>query len=196
MFKPIFSKEEEVVIKRNNQKIKIKPIIGALKQAEIIDLCLKECEEYGDIPRSMPIIKSVFDIVVLALQTDLGIPCVKEIEDNGSYNISVSLNYEDIERYENSCMIELVAPHIKNYNCVWNIVMAALEMHNFKQCFSQIGANLPTAEDITKSLNDFKSVIDSNPQFVEKVAKAKLSNDVLVTKSEEATKLKSATKKK
>lgn len=185
MDKPIFLQEDQIVIKRNRQKVKVNPIIGILRQSEIVDLCLKECDEYGDTSRAMPAIKAIFNIAVLALQTDLSIVGVKEIEFDGNYNISVSLTYEDIDMYVNSGMIEYVIPYVKNYHSVWELVLKAVEMHNFKQCFSQIGANLPTAEDITKSLNEFKSVIDSNPQFVEKVAKAKLTNGVLVAQKEE-----------
>ena len=175
----ILKKKENEIVKFGAYKISVDPIINFMRQTEITNLCIRQCETYGENAYSaVPACKVLFDICVLALQTDLPINGIKETLVDGVYDLDANLDYADIEDYVTSGVIEKVKEKILNYNSVWANVLQSIQMFNVKHCISFIGANLPTAEEMQEQLNNMKNLISENKDFVDKAVKVETANEI------------------
>lgn len=179
MERVILKKKKNAVVKVDGNKIMVAPIINFMRQTEITNLCVKQCETYGEnVCSAIPACKALFDICVLALQTDLPIDGVSENLTNDNYEINVTLPYDDIEEYIVSGVIETVKEKILNYDKVWAMVLQSIEMFNVKQCISFIGSNLPTVEEMKEQLTSMKNIISENKAFVDKAVGVKTASEI------------------
>lgn len=179
MERVILKKKENAVVKVDGNKITVAPIINFMRQTEITNLCVKQCETYGEnVCSAIPACKALFDICVLALQTDLPIDGVSENLTNDNYEINVTLSYDDIEEYIVSGVIETVKEKILNYDKVWTMVLQSIEMFNVKQCISFIGSNLPTVDEMKEQLTNMKNIISENKAFVDKAVGVKTASEI------------------
>lgn len=179
MERVILKKKENAVVKVDGKKITVAPIINFMRQTEITNLCVKQCETFGEnVCSAIPACKALFDICVLALQTDLPIDGVSENLTNDNYEINVTLSYDDIEEYIVSGVIETVKEKILNYDKVWAMVLQSIEMFNVKQCISFIGSNLPTVDEMKEQLTNMKNIISENKAFVDKAVGVKTASEI------------------
>lgn len=179
MERVILKKKENAVVKVDGNKITVSPIINFMRQTEITNLCVKQCETFGEnVCSAIPACKALFDICVLALQTDLPIDGVSENLTNDNYEINVTLSYDDIEEYIVSGVIETVKEKILNYDKVWAMVLRSIEMFNVKQCISFIGSNLPTVDEMKEQLTNMKNIISENKAFVDKAVGVKTASEI------------------
>lgn len=179
MERVILKKKKNAVVKVDGNKITVAPIINFMRQTEITNLCVKQCETYGEnVCSAIPACKALFDICVLALQTDLPIDGVSENLTNDNYEINVTLSYDDIEEYIVSGVIETVKEKILNYDKVWTMVLQSIEMFNVKQCISFIGSNLPTVDEMKEQLTNMKNIISENKAFVDKAVGVKTASEI------------------
>lgn len=179
MERVILKKKENAVVKVDGKKITVAPIINFMRQTEITNLCVKQCETFGEnVCSAIPACKALFDICVLGLQTDLPIDGVSENLTNDNYEINVTLSYDDIEEYIVSGIIETVKEKILNYDKVWAMVLQSIEMFNVKQCISFIGSNLPTIDEMKEQLTSMKNIISENKAFVDKAVGVKTASEI------------------
>lgn len=179
MERVILKKKENKVVKFGGNKINVDPIINFMRQTELTNLCVKQCENYGEnVCSAIPACKALFDICVLALQTDLPVDGISENFTKDNYEINATLSYDDIEEYIVSGVIETVKEKILNYDKVWAMVLQSIEMFNVKQCIAFIGANLPTAQEMQEQLNNMKNLISENKEFVDKAVKVETANEI------------------
>lgn len=182
----ILKKKENVVVKVDGQKVEVKPIIGYQDQLILTNVCVNKFNmDISANVLAIPACKVAFDLGVLALQTNIEVAGVKSNLKDEEKTLDINMNVDDIEYYTESGIFEKVFSKIENYEKVWNNVLFALQIISSRYNISQIGANLPTAEDLMKTISEMKNVINENKPFVEKVAEAKLANDFLVTESKE-----------
>lgn len=179
MGRVVLKKKKNAVVKVDGNKITVDPIINFMRQTEITNLCVKQCETFGEnVCSAIPACKALFDICVLALQTDLPIDGVSENLTNDNYEINVTLSYDDIEEYIVSGVIETVKEKILNYDKVWAMVLQSIEMFNVKQCISFIGSNLPTVDEMKEQLTNMKNIISENKAFVDKAVGVKTASEI------------------
>lgn len=179
MERVVLKKKKNAVVKVDGNKITVSPIINFMRQTEITNLCVKQCETFGEnVCSAIPACKALFDICVLALQTDLPIDGVSENLTNDNYEINVTLSYDDIEEYIVSGVIETVKEKILNYDKVWAMVLRSIEMFNVKQCISFIGSNLPTVDEMKEQLTNMKNIISENKAFVDKAVGVKTASEI------------------
>lgn len=179
MERVVLKRKKNAVVKVDGNKITVDPIINFMRQTEITNLCVKQCETFGEnVCSAIPACKALFDICVLALQTDLPIDGVSENLTNDNYEINVTLSYDDIEEYIVSGVIETVKEKILNYDKVWSMVLQSIEMFNVKQCISFIGSNLPTVDEMKEQLTNMKNIISENKAFVDKAVGVKTASEI------------------
>lgn len=179
MGRVVLKKKENAVVKVDGNKITVSPIINFMRQTELTNLCVRQCETFGEnVCSAIPACKALFDICVLALQTDLPIDGVSENLTNDNYEINVTLSYDDIEEYIVSGIIETVKEKILNYDKVWAMVLQSIEMFNVKQCISFIGSNLPTVDEMKEQLTNMKNIISENKAFVDKAVGVKTASEI------------------
>lgn len=175
----ILKKKENEIVKLGAYKISVDPIINFMRQTEITNLCIRQCESYGENAYSaVPACKVLFDICVLALQTNLPVEGVKETLVDGVYNLDAQLDYADIEDFVVSGVIEKVKEKVLNYDSVWANILQSIQMFNVKHCIAFIGANLPTAQEMQEQLNNMKNLISENKEFVDKAVKVETANEI------------------
>lgn len=175
----IFKKKENEIVKFGSTKISVDPIINFMRQTEITNLCIRQCQTYGEnVFASVSDCKVLFDICVLALQTNLPVEGVKENLVDGVYDLDVQLDYADIENYVVSGIIEKVKEKVLNYDSVWANILQSIQMFNVKHCIAFIGSNLPTAQEMQEQLNNMKALISENKDFVDKAVKVETANEI------------------
>ena len=200
----VLKKKENETVKFGALKISVDPTINFMRQTELNSLCVRQCESYGDnFALALPACKVLFDICVLALQTDLPITGVNETVIEGVYNLDTELNYSDIEEIVCSGIVEKVVAKISNYNEVWALILKSIKMSNVKHCIATIGANLPSAQEMQEQLDNMKKFVAENKQFVDKAISVETANEIYAEavkaqteQKETATKEKKTTAKK
>ena len=182
----ILKKKENVFVKVDGQKISVKPIIGYEDQLILTEVCVNKFNADGEKKVwTIPACNLIFNLGVLALQTDIDVSGVKQEMKDKEKVLNFDIDADDIDYYTESGIFEKVSEKIENYRNVWENILYVLQIESTKYCIGEIGKGLPTVEDMTNAIGEMKKVLDENPQFVEKVTKAKLSNDVLVPESKD-----------
>lgn len=183
--KKIFAeKAKERTISFHGDKITVKSIIGLMEQSALNSVVLNfyNSNENG---AELPLCKGLFDVCVLAFQTGIEIEGIKIVNDeNGGYTINTNLGYFELQDFIDSGLCEKVNAEIDNYNGVWNNILQGIIMANLRKVIGTIGSNLPSAEEMKESLNEFKNIINENPQFIDKAIKAELVSDAIVAQPE------------
>ena len=190
----ILKKKENVVVRFDGQKVSVCPIISYEDQLVLTELCANKFHADGENKVwTIPACKLVFDLGVLALQTDIPVNGFQKVPNGAQFNI----DRDEIDYFVNSGILDKVFEKIENYGSTWNNIVLTLQNESLRYYIGEIGRGLPTVEEMSSAIQEMKSVIDDNPQFVEKVAKAKLGNDFVVPESKDIEpKATKSTKKK
>ena len=171
--KVILNKEEYKTVKICGQKINVNPTINTFGKMALLDICMKQ---FVSDNKSLPIIKAVFDISVLGMQTNLDISEFTTTNENGNFGISLELNLDCIKYYDESGIIFLVSKVINNYNETWDMIINAVEIENTKTAFSKVLENLPNEKEMNNSLATISKFLKENPEFAKGLVKEQMLN--------------------
>jgi hypothetical protein len=164
-----------ITVKYNKQPIKIRPYISRTDMLALTQLAL---DNYFSNTETLQIdrfsiisqVKVGFDIAVITTCTDLDISGV-ETDD-----------------FVASGIIDIIAPHISNYQVVWELIMRAISDKVLYDGLELIAKSIPSDKNINKSVKDMSGVLEelkNNPELFEKVMSAvKLNAAKVVAKSE------------
>lgn len=165
-------KVKDCIIKYGKEKIVVNRIINTIKAMEIVDICIQQFKNKS----SLPLIKTIFDICVLALQTNIDINEVKEINSDNKFELNLSIDSECVEYYENSGIFSMINKNIINYSDLWNMVIKSIEMENTTSAFNKVVENLPNEKEMNTSIEMISKFIKENPDFVKGLAKDEMIN--------------------
>ena len=182
----ILKKKENVVVKVDGQKILVKPIINYQDQIILTEVCVNKFNADGEKKVwTIPACNLIFNLGVLALQTDIEVNGVKKETKDKENILTFDIDADDIEYYTESGIFQKVFDKVENYKSTWENIRYVLQIESLKYCIGEIGKGLPTVEEMQNAIGDMKKAIDDNPQFIEKVVKAKLGNDVVIPESKD-----------
>ena len=143
-------------------------------------------------------IKYVFDMFVINQCTNIQIDGIILNEKDGKSNIEIDITSDAIEKFDSSQIMEKIAPHILNYDEVYNGVKFLIELQNVQKAFGTMGNLIPSIDNMgnvigtsLKSLTEFK---DKDPETFNKIIEQALVKDVVKEKREDIKEIKKAKK--
>lgn len=160
-------KVKDCTIKYGKEKIVVNRIINTIKAMEIVDICIQQFKNKS----SLPLIKTIFDICVLALQTNIDINEVKEINSDNKFELNLSIDSECVEYYENSGIFSIINKNIINYSDLWNMVIKSIEMENTTSAFNKVVETLPNEAEMNSSIEIISKFAKENPELVKGIIK-------------------------
>lgn len=167
----LYTKGPWVDVKINGSKFHVKQIISTTDMRAITNLCLNHFMDNGRDMMEMPIVKSIFDMMVVYYCSNIRVKGVKVEKEN----ISLDITSEDVELFENSLALEYIKPHIKNYAECYKLLLKTLEMQNVYESLVGFGSMLPDAdkmgETLKASLEALVEAKKSDPESFDKIVK-------------------------
>lgn len=173
------------VAKICGERIEISTVISTMSKMEILDVCTQQQNEEKQIYNSLPIVKAIFDIAVLGLQTNIDIPEFKETRNGDTHDINIDINSECVEYYENSGVFATVFNSIENYNETWNMVLNALDMLNVNKSLGLIASSIPSDTKLNSTIEFVSKFAKENPDFVKGIVKEKMIDRAMEVAKEE-----------
>ena len=193
-----FTPKKNKIIKIGNDKVEIKPYIPSKDILSINTLCLKQFSEQDNLAECLTTIKYVFDMFVINQCTNIQIDGIILNEKDGKSNIEIDITSDAIEKFDSSQIMEKIAPHILNYDEVYNGVKFLIELQNVQKAFGTMGNLIPSIDNMgnvigtsLKSLTEFK---DKDPETFNKIIEQALVKDVVKEKREDIKEIKKAKK--
>lgn len=179
-------------VKIKGSKFHVKQIIGTTDMRAITNLCLNHFMDNGRDMAEMPIVKSIFDMMVVYYCSNIRVKGVNIEKEN----ISLDITSEDVELFENSLALEHIKPYIKNYAECYKLLLKTLEMQNVYESLVGFGAMLPDADKMGETLKaSFEALSEAkerDPESFAKIVKEVATKDI----REEAKSKKSKSKNK
>lgn len=185
----VLGARENKILKYGKDKIEIKTYIGTVEQMQVLDICM---QQFTTPQNSLPIIKAIFNLAIIGLQTNLQIPELDTSSEKTEYALKVDLTYGAINHYENSDIYDKVLKEIINYDSLWDMVIKSIEMHNTLNAFGAVVDSLPNEKAISDSLSMVNEFIQTNPEFTKEVMREEVIDRAVKAATEEYK----ATKKK
>lgn len=173
-----FKKTENVSIKYNGKKIEIKPIIDVVSQVEIIESCTKQ-------EIDLPLVKAVFNIAVLGLQTNIEIKEFSATGQGENHEINIKTKQEDINNYSQYDILDILYKNIVNYKETWDMVVKTIEIKNIKNAFSETVKNLPNEKEMNNSIEMISKFVQENPEFAKGFVKEQMIDRINETSKNE-----------
>ena len=163
-------------VKVDGQKVEVRPIITTRNMVSIISLCTKQFEQNRRDLISLPLIKAIYDMLVVHYCSNIAVEGIKDERNaDGSENISVEVSSDEVNAFESSLALSYIKPYIKNYDECYELLLTALKLKNTYDSFVEFGDALPTAEDFGESLRTSIETLDEmkkeNPDAVAQIAK-------------------------
>ena len=162
-------------IKVNGSKVTFKPMISTSDMMGIAQLCVNQFDANGGEMSQLPLIKTIFDMMVVHYCTNIrvrGVVCDVRKKDE---IISISATKDEIEEFDNSLAILHIKPYIKNYDECFSLLLKILELHNVNSSIVYLGNVLPDAEtmgnDIKNALESLQEAKDKDPETFDKIVK-------------------------
>ena len=193
-----FTPKKNKIIKIGNDKVEIKPYIPSKDILSINTLCLKQFSEQDNLAECLTTIKYVFDMFVINQCTNIQIDGIILNEKDGKSNIEIDITSDAIEKFDSSQIMEKIAPHILNYDEVYNGVKFLIELQNVQKAFANMGNSIPSIENMgkvignsLKSLTEFK---EKDPETFSKVIEQAMSKDTIKDVREEFKEVKKTKK--
>lgn len=182
-------------IKINGSKINLKPFISTKDMIAITTLCLNQFDEYNKDMDQMPLIKTIFDMMVVHYCTNIRVKGVDVTRNGSKEDISISIDNDGLDIFDNSLAIYYIKPYIKNYNECFSLLLKTLEMRNVYQSLVGFSMNLPDEETMVTglktSLEAMQQVKEKDPETFDKIVK-----EVATQKIREAAQKETKSKKK
>jgi hypothetical protein len=125
---------------------------------------------------SLPIIKSIFNIAVVGLQTNVEILEFKKVVESDNVSINIDINSDKIKQYENTEMFGKILGEIGNYRGAWDLVVKTIELENTKNAFDKVVESLPSETAMNDSLSMISGFLKENPDFAKGLIKEQLKN--------------------
>lgn len=174
-------KDYDFRIKFKKQGIEVEPYIGFVEQTQIVSQCL---ENYKALAvenglEIIPIIKGTYNILILQYKTSIKIKGF-DGEDTVSGNV--------LDEYLISDILDNVIPRIKNYDEVWEMVVESIRLENVYRCLSKFAQNIPSAEDMQKSIKQMSDTIKENKNLFEKATEYSAMNSAILESKTELRK--------
>lgn len=171
----INNKCENKVVKFLGNKIEVKPFISTKDMLGITSTALEQFETSFDKYKEMPLIKTIFDILVVHYCTNVKVDGVSFEEKDKIEKIKLDLNAEKVENFENSGILQFIEPYIYNYNKCFDFLIKTLEMHNQYQSILAFGNVLPDSETLSNALKQsFEAMVEAkkkDPETFDKIVK-------------------------
>lgn len=166
-------------IKVNGSKVILKPMISTSDMMGIAQLCVNQFETIGGEMSQLPLIKTIFDMMVVHYCSNIRVRGVVSDVRKRDEIISISVDKEEIEEFDNSLAILHIKPYIKNYDECFSLLLKILELHNVNSSIVRLGNALPDAEtmgeDIKKALETVQEVKEKDPETFNKIVEESIT---------------------
>lgn len=178
-----FNTKQNKIIKLGKDRIEIKPYISSKDILSINTLCLKQFNNMTDLAETFTTIKYIFDMFVIHQCTNIEVEGISLNENGGKSNIEIDITAKNIEAFDSSRIMEKIAPHISNYEEVYEGVKFIINLQNMQNAFNNMGSALPDIDkmgdvlgDSLKSLSEFK---EKDPDTFNKIIKQTATKDAV-----------------
>lgn len=176
-------KQEFITEKILGKKTQIKTVININDILSINDICQKQFIATGvDTFKVYPIIKGIFDLLVIHYNTNIEVDCIK------NENI---IDNETVVFFANSNIINKISTHIENYSEAWALVQENLRLLNVCNSLKIISETFPTTEAINNSVKDIADTIKNNKEIFNSVVENAEINSIVMQSKDEMQKSKS-----
>ena len=180
------------------QKIEVKPYLSTKDISDIIGVFVNN-EEIADM-EDLAIKKCIFDMLVVDRCTNLIVDGISSSPLEEDTKIVVDLDIEKVSAFDNSRIINIIKPHIDNYEGSLSLLIKSLEMKNIRDSVSMVGKNLPDINNIGETLgSSLKALVEfkeKDPETFKKILDQGLNNQTKKQVVKEIKEEKKASNKK
>lgn len=169
--KGIWKMEEakKKIIKTSKGKIEVRPYILTTEATAIANLCVRRTEDDLNGHANLPLVHSLFDMLVLHFCTNIAIKGISSKKNDGSLEINVEITSEDIDRFDEEGLAEIIAPHIRNYNECYADIIKTIEMESISKAIYSITESFPNVDKITttlkESVSELSDIKEKDPEL-------------------------------
>lgn len=171
-----FWKMEETkkkIIKIGKDKVEIRPYILTTEATAITNLCVKRTESDFSGHANLPLVHSLFDMLVVHFCTNIIMKGIGSKKNDGTLEINVEITSDDIDKFDESGIIETIAPHIRNYNECYADIVKTIEMNSVSKAIYSITDSFPNVDKIATTLKDsvkeLSDIKEKDPELFKQV---------------------------